>query len=583
MTTQKLKRTRLPFLAGVSASATAGILALPLASSLAAPLAAQQSPQTARPNIVVILADDMGYSDIGCFGGEIATPNIDRLRQSGVAFTQFYNQARCCPTRAVLMTGRYPHQVGVGEMIDGYAAKARANANSRSYDDHLSPDSPTMAEVLRSAGYSTMMAGKWHLGPKPSEWPVKRGFDRSFVQIDGAMNYYGGNSGNGPRAPMAIDDKKFVPPHDGFYSTDEFASHIIQFMTDAVTQHPEKPFFVYLPFNAAHWPYMAPMDEIAKYKGKYDAGWQPIRDARLARLKQLGIVPPDQQMAPMDTGKIAPWNKLNAAQHAEWSRLMECYAAVITHMDMDIGKVLATLDKLGVADNTIVLFLQDNGAADEDPNKSEKGSIMGDRDSFRGYDTPWATVSNTPWRRHKTTCYEGGASTPLLVRWPAGIPADKVGAYVRTPAHIIDLLPTFVALSGATYPTTDKLKLEGQDITAMLKGNAGPTDRALFWEHEGYRAVRDGKWKLISVPPRITDPAKPGKDIKTVTGPWELYDEETDRIEQHDLAAQNPDIVKKLAAEYNAWAARCGVIEFSKIAPEGKAGGKAGKSKKGKN
>ena len=573
MITRKLMRARLPFVAGVSVTATAGILSLPLA--------ARQSPQTARPNIVILLADDMGYSDIGAFGGEIRTPNLDKLAKSGVIFTQFYNQARCCPSRAVLMTGRYPHQVGIGEMIDGYAAKARANAGSRSYMDHLSPDAPTIAEVLRAAGYSTMMCGKWHLGRRPAEWPAKRGFDRSFVQIEGAMNYYGGDSGNGPRAPMAVDDKPYVPPRDGFYSTDQFAQRAIEYMTEAVRQHPEKPFFLYLPFNASHWPLQAPLDEIANYKGAYDAGWQATRDARLARMKALGIVPQDQQMAPMDAqarltdhhGITPPWEKLDASRRAEWSRLMECFAAVATHMDTQVGNVLAALDKLGVADNTIVIFLADNGGADEDPeHKLPPGAVIGDRDSFRGYDTPWATVSNTPWRRHKTTCYEGGISTPLLVRWPAGIDPTKNGACVRTPAHIIDLFPTFVALAGAKYqPKNPDIKLEGQDITAMFKGNPGPANRKFFWEHEGYRAVRDGKWKLISVPP--------AKNQKYITGPWELYDEENDRVEQHNLAAQNPDLVKKLSAGYDAWAARCGVIEFSKIGAPA-AGNAKGRKKK---
>jgi len=540
-------------------------------------LTTASASQPPRPNIVLILADDMGYSDIGAFGSEIRTPNLDRLAKNSVIFTQFYNQARCCPTRAVLMTGRYPHQVGIGEMIDGYAARARANANSRSYDDHLSPDAPTIAEVLRSAGYSTMMAGKWHLGERPSEWPAARGFDRSFVLIGGAMNYYGGNSSTEKRTPMALDNKKFVPPRDGFYSTDEFASHAIQFMTDAVKQHPEKPFFLYLPFNASHWPYQAPLDEIAKYKGAYDAGWQPIRDARLARLKQLGIVPPDQPMPPMDyyterQDSIPHWDKLTPEKRAEWSRLMECFAAVATHMDAQIGRVLATLDQLGVADNTLVLFLQDNGGADEDPNRPlPAGAVIGDRDSYRGYDVPWATVSNTPWRRHKTTCYEGGISTPLLVRWPAGIDPSKNGSYVRTPAHIIDLLPTFAALAGAKYqPKNPNVKLEGQDITPMFQGAPGPADRQFFWEHEGYRAVRDGDWKLISVPP--------SKKTKYITGPWELYNIATDRSEQHNLAAQNPALVQKLAAAYDAWAARCGVIEFSKIGAP--APGAAKKSKK---
>ncbi|MDR1009826.1 MAG: arylsulfatase [Opitutaceae bacterium] len=559
MITQKMTQKMLaglPFVMGVSAGC----------------LVAQESSQAPRPNIVVILADDLGYSDLGCFGGEIATPNLDRLAQNGVALTQFYNQARCCPTRAALMTGRYPHQVGIGEMIDGYAAAARANAGSPAYQDHLSPQSPTMAEVLRNAGYRTMMAGKWHLGKRPSEWPVRRGFDRSFVQIDGAMNYYGGDSGDGPRAPMAIDGKEWTPPRDGFYSTDAFAQHAIGFIDEATRDHAGKPFFLYLPFNAPHWPLQAPDEDIARYKGKYDAGWDAIREQRLARMKQFGIVPKNQKMSPMDRGASKPWDELASAGRVEWARRMEVYAAQITRMDQAIGQVLAALERHGIGKNTLVIFLSDNGGAAEDPNRGQKNAPIGHRDSYRGYARPWASVSNTPWKRHKVSAYEGGVSTPLLARWPAGIDAAANGKLIRDPAHVTDLFPTFVALSGARYPETDTVKLEGRNITAMLKGNPGDSDRLFCWEHEGNRAIRMGKWKLVSCPP--------AQNTRHITAPWELYDLEDDRIESKDLASRQPGIVKKLAAEYDAWAARCGVIEFSKIVPEPNAG--ASKNKKGK-
>jgi arylsulfatase A-like enzyme len=526
------------------------LLRVAVALSLVVGTPLLQAAAPARPNLVLILADDLGYSDIGCFGSEIATPNLDRLARNGVALTQCYNQARCCPTRSVLMTGRYPHQVGIGEMIDGYAAAARTAANSPSYQDHLSPNTPTVAELLRAAGYRTLMAGKWHLGKRPEEWPVRRGFDRSFVQINGAMNYYGGNSGNGPRDPMALDDQPYTPPHDGFYSTDAFADHAIEFLDEAVKTSPGKPFFLYLPFNASHWPLQAPDAEIEKYHGKYDQGWQAVRQQRLDRMVQLGILSKGQGMAPMDQGNNKPWDQLTDEQRQQWARRMEVYAAQTEHMDRAIGRVLDTLKRLGVEENTLVIFLSDNGGAAEDPNKGNKSAPIGSRDSFRGYARPWATVSNTPWRRHKVSAYEGGISTPLLARWPAGIPAESRGKLVREPAHVLDLLPTFLELARTNYPVKDTVKPEGESILTMLKGGSGNANRTLCWEHEGNRAIRKGNWKLVAL--------GPGQ-------PWELYNIAADRIESHDLAAERPEVVKELTAEYNRWAARCGVIDFPKL------------------
>ena len=537
---KKMKRILLP------------LFTVGLVFQFVASISVAQAASAARPNIVLILADDLGYSDIGCFGSEISTPNIDRLAQNGVALTQFYNQARCCPTRAALMTGRYPHQVGIGEMIDDYAAAARAAANSPAYQDHLSTNSPTMAEVLRSAGYETLMAGKWHLGKRPAEWPVRRGFDHSFVQIDGAMNYYGGDSKNGPRARMALDDQPYTPPHDGFYSTDAFTDHAIEFVGQAVKEKHSKPFFLYLPYNASHWPLQAPEADVEKYHGKYDQGWQAIREERLRRMIRLGIVPDGFKMAPMDRGRNKPWHELTDEQREQWARRMEVYAAQTEHMDRQIGRLLDEIKRLGIESNTLVIFMSDNGGAAEDPNGGDKSARIGSRDSFRGYARPWATVSNTPWRHHKTSAYEGGISTPLIARWPEGIPADHHGKIIREPAHIIDLLPTFMELAGAKYSGERDVKPEGESILALLKGNQGNADRTFCWEHEGNRAIRKGKWKLVSL--------GSGADHE-----WELYNIDADRVESHDLAEAKPEIVKELSADYDRWAARCGVINFSEI------------------
>jgi arylsulfatase len=500
-----------------------------------------------RPNIVLILADDLGYSDIGCFGSEISTPNIDRLAKSGVAFTQFYNQARCCPTRAALLTGRYPHQVGIGDMIDDYAAAARNAANSPAYQDHLSTNSPTVAELLRASGYHTMMCGKWHLGKRPEEWPAHRGFDRSFVQIDGAMNYFGGDSKDGPRARMALDDRPYTPPHDGFYSTDAFTDHAIEFLSETAKGTNAKPFFLYLPFNASHWPLQAPENEIEKYRGRYDAGWQAIREARLKKLIQLGVVPAGQKMAPMDRGNARAWNELGDEKRKEWARRMEVYAAQTEHLDRAVGRVLEELKNLGVEKNTLVIFLSDNGGAAEDPNRTENNAPIGSRDSFRGYARPWATVSNTPWKRHKVSAYEGGTSTPLIASWPAEILDADDGSLIRQPAHVIDLLPTFLEIAGAGGQGAGTNRLEGESILGMFKGNAQAHERTFCWEHEGNRAIRKGKWKLVAMP----------------DSDWELYDIEADRIESSNLAGSHPEIVHELLADYDRWAARCGVVEHA--------------------
>jgi arylsulfatase len=542
-------------------------LLIPLSSRAGDRATTQPAP---RPNIVLILADDMGYSDIGCYGGEISTPNIDSLARDGVRLTNFYNQARCCPSRAALMTGRYPHQVGIGAMIDGYAKWIREAAatvapstqstelspqhsdleTNPSYQDHLSPDSPTIAELLRTAGYHTMMCGKWHLGYRPTEWPVKRGFDRSFALIGGAMNYYGGGT-KGPRTPMALDDQPYRPPHDGFYSTDAFTDHAIEFLKEAAQKDKDKPFFLYLAYNAAHWPLQAPQEDIDEYLGRYDQGWQPTREARYKRMVQMGILPQGTGMAPMDRGKVKPWNELTEPQRKQWALRMSIYAAQVTHMDRGIGKVLKTLDELHDRDNTLVLFLSDNGGAAEDPHHPLKGAKLGSRDSFWGYDRPWATVSNTPWRLHKTTAYEGGISTPLIARWPAGIDKQAIGTFVRQPGHIIDLMPTFLHLAGTTYPSTDTRHPEGQNILPMLQGQSGNPDRTFFWEHEGNRAIHKGDWKLVM--------------LGNSPDGWELYNMKTDRIESHNLASKMPDKVKELTADYNAWAKRCGVVPWPEI------------------
>jgi arylsulfatase A-like enzyme len=402
---------------------------------------------------------------------------------------------------------------------------------------------------MHTAGYRTLMCGKWHLGDRPNEWPVARGFDRSLVLIPGAMNYYGGET-KGPRSPMALDDKKFVPPHDGFYSTDAFGDHAIEFVDEA--KKLDKPFFLYLAFNAPHWPLQAPAEDIAKYKGKYDAGWQPIREARYKRMVELGILDGKQPMSPMDRGKVKPWNELSDDARADWSRRMEIYAAQVSRLDLNVGRVMDELKKLSVDQNTLVIFISDNGGAAEDPNHPGDAPL-GTRDSFKGYARPWATVSNTPFRFHKVTAYEGGISTPLIAHWPAGIPEKLNNTMVREPGHFIDLLPTLIEVTGATRPAAkEEPELQGKSIAALFRGDPLPADRSLFWEHEGNRAARVGKWKIVAL----------------ANQPWELFDVESDRVESHNLASEHPEKVKELEAAYNAWAEKCGVVPWDQIEPK---------------
>jgi arylsulfatase A-like enzyme len=509
--------------------------------------AARSEPPT-RPNMVVILADDLGYSDVGCYGSEIETPNIDKLAERGVRFRQFYNNGRCCPSRASLLTGRYPHQVGVGAMIDGYAKWIRDAADRPSYGDHLSTASPTIAELLQGAGYQTLMCGKWHLGDRPAEWPVARGFDRSFALIPGAMNYYGGES-TGRRAFMVVDERRYTPPHDGFFATDAFTDRAVEFVDEAAKE--ERPFFLYLAYNAPHWPLHAPPEDVEQYRGVYDRGWQQVRNARYRRMVKLGVLDESAPMAPMDRGDVKPWPRLSDAQRREWALRMEIFAAQVTRMDDGVGQIVEQLERSGVSDNTLIFVLSDNGGAPEDPHRGQPGAELGSRDSFWGYARPWATVSNTPWRRHKVTLYEGGISGPAVAVWEATVPKQVRGTIVDGPAHIMDLTPTFLELAGSEYPANEDAKLEGRSILSMIKGQSTSADRTICWEHEGNRAIRQGNWKLVQL---ANDPDS-----------WELYDLASDRIESANLAAERPDVLQRLSAEYDRWAKRCGVAPWDEI------------------
>ncbi len=534
-------------------SHTISLLALALATGLNWPATAAAGNLPARPNIVLILADDMGFSDLHCYGGEIDTPTLDGLAANGIRFTQFYNCARCCPSRAAIMTGLYPHQAGVGDMVDEYARRVREKLNSTAYTDRLNPQTPTIAEVLRPAGYRTYMVGKWHLGYRKEEWPVSRGFDRSFSVIEGAMNYYGfgiQHTGLITNPPMVMDDQVYTPPREGFYATTAFTDHAVQF----IHEHTGGPFFLYAAYTAPHWPLQAPAEDIQKYRGKFKAGWDRVRADRLARLQQEGIIAPNCGLAPRPKA-VPAWDSMSPQEQdaAEWR--FAVYAAQIDILDRSVARVMAELRAKNLEQNTLVIFVSDNGGAAENPNRSLPGSVLGTRESFEGYALRWAHVSSAPFERTKKYVHEGGIATPMITYWPAAIPAELRGKLNRSVGHIIDILPTCAELAKASFPATlagkKTLPPEGISLVPALQGKEITRPGMLFWEHEGGRAVRAGDWKLV---------AEHGE-------PWELYNLGTDRTEQHDLVSTHPEKAKELTAAWQSWADRSGALPWPTLAP----------------
>ena len=528
----------------------------------------------ARPNIILIMSDDMGFSDLGCYGGEIQTPNLDRLAKGGVRLSQFYNAGRCCPTRASLLTGLYPHQAGIGHMMedrghDGY----RGDLNNRCV---------TIAEVLKPAGYRTYAVGKWHVtkhavpeGPKLN-WPLHRGFDRFYGTITGAGSFY--DPGTLTRDDTMISpfaDPEYQPKQ--YYYTDAISDHAIRFIDEHASTQKDKPFFMYMAYTSAHWPMHALPEDVAKYKGKYDAGYESVRQARLLRMQQMGLIAKNAELSPT----FGDWTQV---KDKEWeTRCMETYAAMIDRMDQGIGRVVGTLEKKGLLQNTLILFLQDNGGCQEpigrqvtppafnektfpviaqdairldvipkqtrdgQPVKQGQGIMPGGPNDYIAYGEAWANVSNTPHREYKHYVHEGGISTPLIAHWPAGIPETQHGKIETQPGHLIDLMATCSDVAGASYPAAFNGQAirpkEGISLVPVFKGQS-PATRSIFWEHEGNRAHRAGPWKLV---------AKENK-------PWELYNIDQDRAEMHDLAATEPERVQSMAAAWEAWAAHAQVL-----------------------
>jgi len=505
------------------------------------------SEKSNRPNIILILADDMGYSDIGCFGSEILTPNLDKLAKNGVRFSQFYNASRCCPTRASLLTGLYQHQAGVGDMVGDMGVP--------SYQGFLNTSCVTLAEVLKLNGYNTYMSGKWHVGNHPETLPRNRGFDRYFGLIDGAGSYFQRISyRNNQTAPrMMIDDKDFEPPSKGFYMTNAIADYAIQFLEE---EQPKKdPFFLYLAFTAPHWPLHALPADIAKYRGKYLKGWDILRKERYRKQQNLGVIDYSTRLSERDFN-VPAWESLSQDEKQMWDLRMAVYAAMIDRLDQNIGRVVAQLEKMGELNNTLIIFLSDNGGCHESTkntgNYIHTTGETGNPDSFDAYEFPWANVSNTPFRMHKHWVHEGGISTPFIAFYPEKIKGGRI--YSESAGHIIDIMPTLLDFATGKYPENFKgnkiTPEEGISLKPVLTGGKMQRVQPLFWEHEGNRAMRDGNWKLVSQ-----------YDYqKRKFSQWELYDLKRDRSEQADLSDGKPELKTRMIGEFEKWASRAGVV-----------------------
>jgi arylsulfatase A-like enzyme len=504
-----------------------------------------------KPNIVLIMADDMGFSDIGCYGSEIPTPNLDGLAANGLRFTQFYNSARCSPTRAALLTGLHPHQAGMGRLAE--EAIGVKTQGPDAYLGYLNDRSVTLAEVLRPAGYKTYMAGKWHLGQRDeSKWPLQRGFDRFHGILSGAASYFKPEGQRG----LTTDNKQLPPPaRSDFYTTDAFTDFAIQ----TVTEHQgEAPYFLYLSFNAPHWPLHARDEDIKKFVGKYRSGWDKTRADRHAKMVSQGIVKKEWPLSDRDS-KARAWDALSEQEKTDLDYRMAVYAAQVHRMDWNIGRLVTTLKERGELDNTLLFFLSDNGGCAEpytDLGGQPQEKINDPANSGSvSYGTGWANASNTPFRKFKSTLLEGGISTPLIIHWPAGMKA-KPGTIDHTPGYLTDILPTALQVSGATYPKNFRgqeiTPLEGVSLAPRIAGSSGtPAPRTFYWEQYGCKAVRQGDLKAVLSARDLHD--------KTGSGEWELYDLSTDRTELNNLAAGRPDDLNKLVAQWDTWAKRCKV------------------------
>lgn len=519
----------------------------------------QQLRAQTKPNVIIIMADDLGYSDIGCYGGEIATPNLDRLAANGLCMTNFYNNARCCPTRASLLTGQYAHKVGLAN-----------NGNA------LTRNGATIAELLKDAGYQTGMSGKWHLSDdvqKPTKeeqlkwlnhqayvndsfatmesYPINRGFQKHYGIIWGVINYFDPFS-------LVDGDRPVTQVPDDYYITDAINQHSVAYIREFTAKR--QPYFLYVAYTAPHWPVHARPEDMARYKGKYDAGWDELRRQRYNRMVGMGLIDPKTTPMLEVMGRNGTWASLSEAEKKKQAAKMEAHAAMVDRLDQGVGQILKTLEDTKTLDNTFIIFLADNGASPEIPgmpgydrpsetrtgqklqyDKEVTAEDIGKEISYTGIGSNWANAANTPYRFWKMESFEGGIHTPVIVHWPAGLKTKK-GSRSNILGHVTDVLPTLLDVTGTSYPTAyhgHKLtSLDGKSFSALLKGKKANGRDSIFFEHAKGKAYIKGNWKLV---------------MKTAGSEWELYDLSKDRNENNNLATKEPQRLNDMKMAWEAW------------------------------
>ena len=458
--------------------------------------------QSERPNVLVMMVDDLGWSDLGCYGSEIETPHLDELAASGVRFTQFYNTAKCAESRATLLSGRYHGDVDRDNLANCW----------------------TIGEAMRTAGYFTIMTGKWHL----NEQPTDRGFDRYWGHLSGATDFFAGDD------TFRLNGEPWSDFDDDFYTTDADIDWAIRFLGEA--RESKKPWLTYIAFNAPHYPLQAPQEDVEKYRERYTAGYHAIQQARLAKQKSLGLVDAETELPPWPKN-AKRWNELYDSERFHETLRMATFAGMVDHVDQAVGRLLEDLRQHDELDNTLILFVSDNGGCPFDRNHNLDRQPW-EAHSHWTYDTRWAHVSNTPWREFKRDQHEGGISSPMIAHWPRGL-AVKEGSLVPAVSHLVDIMPTLLEVAGQPYPDEfggEPLgPLRGRSMLPLLRGEV-PSDRRqlLFdWQHQ-HVALRDGKYKLVAID----------------AGPWELYDIDADRQELSDLSESEPELRQRMI---DAW------------------------------
>ena len=472
-----------------------------------------------RPNILLVMADDLGFSDLGCYGSEIETPNLDRLAAEGVRFTQFYNTAKCHSSRVSLLSGRWCRQAG----------------------DESLKRAVTIPEVLAPAGYFTAMTGKWHLEKEPTDF----GFQRYFGHLSGATNYYIGDK------TFRLNGQPWQVPEQGFYTTIANVDHAIDFLGEARAE--KKPWFLYVAFNAPHSPLQPLEADYKKYLGRYDVGWDKVRAARVAKQKEIGLLPTGLQESPRPD-HVRAWEALDDEHRAWEAKRMAAYAGMIDRVDQELGRLINNLKTAGEFENTVILFVSDNGACPYDRGAPEPTAEPFNPQTHWSDSTGWAWARNSPFRYYKQNQFEGGISSPAILHWPAGM-KQKAGGIIEAPAHLVDVLPTFAELGGAnvpdTFPGREPTPLAGVSLAPIIAGHDMPARPPIHLLFSSDRGLRDGQWKIVSFQ----------------SHPWELYDMTTDRTELHDLAAQHPEIVARMAAKWHEMSEKVLLTKGKELAP----------------